>query len=170
MLLLLVTRDDKGHSRPFSCQIPQLESAFEVLTSIVATGDVLVSVDLIDHQHGLSLPTEAFDGEPIGPHLEKLEAEWTALLARPVSLQMVYQLLADMATRIQENNQARIDRLELAIHQTERHIQQVQHQVYLEACQVRLELQLTRYLLQLDRAQAGQRRLYERLAPYLDGE
>ncbi|GAB3883344.1 hypothetical protein [Spirosoma agri] len=171
MLLLIVTMNDKGDFQPFSFQVSELESAFEVLNSIASSGDVLVNIDLMDNGQCFSLPAEAFDGEPIRPHVDELEKVWQALLNKPVNqLSINHQMLALYSERLRETYQLRIDWLELAIIDTNAHIQELPRGTNWESRCVRLELQLTKYRWQLEQAQAGQRRVCERLAPYMDCE
>ena len=141
-----------------------------MLSGIAATGDLVVSVELLDMENGqrAALPPEAFDGEPIAPHIRKLEADWKAQLNQPATLQAVYQFLTNQAGKVQRNCQARIDRLDLAISQTQTRIEQMQARFYQDDFTRPLEDQLAQYRRQLVQAQAGHRRFCQRLAPYLD--
>ncbi|NEU70493.1 hypothetical protein [Spirosoma agri] len=168
MLLLIVTLDDQGHDRPFSCKVPQLEAAFEVLSAIAAAGDVVVSVDLLDNGQHIPLPAEAFDGEPIRPHIEKLEEDWKALLNKPVSSHAIHQqILTNFSWRLRETYQTRISWLEQAIAQTESRIQRMPRTAHWDSCYVRLEMQLTLYRCQLEQAQAGLHNFCQRWSSYI---
>jgi hypothetical protein len=169
MFLLSVTMDREGNFRPFFCHVPKLEAAFDVLGTITATGDVLISVDLIDNGQRTPLPVEAFDGEPVGTHIKNLEHDWQALLNKPISLKSAHnRLLTGFSRLLHATYQTRIDWLELAIDDTNSRIRDLPHTPHWESCCVRLELQITLYLRQLEQAQIGQRRIDKRFATYLD--
>ena len=76
--------------------------------------------------------------------------------------------MTDRAGKVQQNYQARIDRLELAFEQTEARIEQMQEWFYRNDFYRQLEGQFVQYRQQLGQAQAGHRRFCQRLAPYLD--
>ena len=61
--------------------IQSYESAFETLTQLVVDQWALTTAILVDEGDCISLPVEAFDGQPIQGHLAGLELEWTQLLA-----------------------------------------------------------------------------------------
>ena len=73
MVLVFLTMDSKGQFSPFSCQTPALEKILDVLSGIAATGDLVVSVELLDMNNGqrTALPPKAFDGDPVAPHIRK---------------------------------------------------------------------------------------------------
>ena len=146
--------------RPFSCHTPALETALDVLTGIAATGDLVVSANLIDDQTRTPLPPEAFDGEPIIPYIQQLEADSKVVLKKPVYLSAIHnRMLTDVSSRLQKTYLDRIDRLGFAISQVEALIQQAEQTVYREIYYARLERQMMQYRQQLEQAQAGLCRL-----------
>ncbi|GAB3901352.1 hypothetical protein [Spirosoma agri] len=170
MLLVFVTMDNEGHCRPFSCHVLQLEGAFDVLSGIITAGESLVSVELLDLSTGqrTSLPSEAFDGEPIRAHIEQLEESWQTLLTVSVDSELTQkQLLTAYSVRLYETYQTRIRCLERAVRKTDAHRQRVSLTPLWESSCIRLDMQLAQYRNQLERAQAGKRRVCKRLAPYL---
>jgi hypothetical protein len=86
MTLRLSAINPQQELRQFSCVITRIESGFELLTSIVAQGEMLLSAELIDEGNKPTpLPVEAFDGVSCLSTLKLLEYEWTAILAVPIS-------------------------------------------------------------------------------------
>lgn len=80
MLLSLSAIDEQGNIRNFHTQFDNLETAFDFLTYVVTQGHVLVEVYILDGNSWISLPLEAFDGQPISPVLQQLEQQWKHIL------------------------------------------------------------------------------------------
>ncbi|SFE90067.1 hypothetical protein SAMN05216167_12196 [Spirosoma endophyticum] len=60
-----------------------VEACFDVLSELVAYGLRLISVRLSEYPHSpLSLPVDAFDGEPMHRPLKLLQSEWEAILGQ----------------------------------------------------------------------------------------
>jgi hypothetical protein len=57
------------------------ESAFELLTQLVADNWVLQEATIIDGPDRLSVPVEAFDGQPIRVHIRTLQRQWQLILS-----------------------------------------------------------------------------------------
>lgn len=65
------------------------ESAFELLSQLVADEWTLEDAVITDGTHRVHVPVEAFDGQPILVHVRALQQEWNQLLVarpRPVNL------------------------------------------------------------------------------------
>ncbi|GAB4044267.1 hypothetical protein [Spirosoma jeollabukense] len=56
------------------------ESAFELLTQLVADDWILLEATVVDGADRLSVPVEAFDGQPIQVHIQALQQQWQLLL------------------------------------------------------------------------------------------
>lgn len=85
MLLLFSTHDNDARQRDFSWWFATMETAFDALSSIVASkGTQLIKVEIIDDDHRLSLPVDAFDGSFLSPFINSLEYEWQQVLNEPV--------------------------------------------------------------------------------------
>jgi hypothetical protein len=80
MVLYLSAIDKKGETRNFSCQLSEFEAAFNILNSIVANGDTLLSANILDADNSTALPLEAFDGVPFLDVFRDLESEWKSAL------------------------------------------------------------------------------------------
>ncbi|GAB4029747.1 hypothetical protein [Spirosoma gilvum] len=61
--------------------IQDYESGFELLTKMVTDQWTLKAAILVDNGDCMCLPVEAFDGQPIGIHVQSLQQEWTQLLS-----------------------------------------------------------------------------------------
>ncbi|GAB4035652.1 hypothetical protein [Spirosoma jeollabukense] len=61
--------------------IANYESAFELLTQLVAEGWILQEAVIIDGTGRIAIPVEAFDGQPIQAHISALQQEWQLILA-----------------------------------------------------------------------------------------
>lgn len=70
--------------------IQDYESAFELLTQLTADCWTLEYAIIVDNGDCMSLPVEAFDGQPVQTHIHALEQEWIQLLsAKPRTLKKV---------------------------------------------------------------------------------
>jgi len=83
MLLSLTAIDKHQEERHFSCLLPELDVAFDVLNHIVAEGDILIRADLIDENRPMPLPVETFDGVSFSSVLHQLQLVWNTVLAEP---------------------------------------------------------------------------------------
>ena len=84
MIILFVKTTNRIYpNRHFVCQVNQLETAFEALTAIAATGDTIVEACLQEEGKRTRLPVEAFDGNPILGPIQELQYEWQSLLYQP---------------------------------------------------------------------------------------
>lgn len=61
--------------------IEDYESAFELLTGLVADEWILRYAVIVDNGDALEVPLEAFDGQPIRIHIHALQQEWDRLLS-----------------------------------------------------------------------------------------
>ncbi|SFC87915.1 hypothetical protein [Spirosoma endophyticum] len=57
------------------------ESAFEQLTQLVADDWVLQEATVVDGADRLTVPIDAFDGQPIQVHIRALQRQWQLLLS-----------------------------------------------------------------------------------------
>ncbi|QDK80814.1 hypothetical protein EXU85_20265 [Spirosoma sp. KCTC 42546] len=80
MIFFITTLDRQGDYRHFHFDLPELETGLEVLNRIVAKGEVLVNVTLIDGSSIIHLPIAAFDGQPCQAAIHALELDWRELL------------------------------------------------------------------------------------------
>ena len=79
LYFLLGTADGFVHSPCVCCA--ELDIQLEVLTSFVATGNVLLWAYLLDDDGlRIDLPIEAFDGSSIADDMRKLTTEYQQLL------------------------------------------------------------------------------------------
>jgi hypothetical protein len=81
MVLFLTAIDGHSQTREFSCQLPELELAFDLLSQIVARGDTLVLAYVEEDDQITQLPLDAFDGTPFLDAIGKLEQEWLSVLS-----------------------------------------------------------------------------------------
>ncbi len=89
MILLLTAVDSVGDMREFSCQLPQLEGGFDLLTYMDANGHTLVKARIVDESTPLYLPLKTVDAVPIEPIIQELAKDWqqaSATLAKPEPL------------------------------------------------------------------------------------
>ncbi|UHG94103.1 hypothetical protein [Spirosoma oryzicola] len=70
-------------SNDFSCQLDSIEDAFDALNTLVVVGQTLHGAYLVDQDHIFTIPVAAFDGQPIGDTIARLEKEWQYLLDKP---------------------------------------------------------------------------------------
>lgn len=79
-MLLLMAIDQEGEVRNFSCRLPDVNSGFDLLTSIAILGHTLVKARLLEESSWTWLPPEAFDEDPVLPVIKELEKEWQRIL------------------------------------------------------------------------------------------
>ena len=58
----------------------RLEIALEVLNKLITAGEPILDAQLVDGMKAVTLPLEAFDGQPLRGPLQQLQAEWEAIL------------------------------------------------------------------------------------------
>ena len=85
MNLLLTAIDELGETREFSCQLPRLESGFDLLTYMDANGHTLVKARIVDEGSSSYLPLKAVDGTPTAPIVQELEKNWRQILDEPAT-------------------------------------------------------------------------------------
>lgn len=86
MTLSFTASTKQNKLRHFSCQLPELEVALDVLNSIALKGDKILRVQISDEDSCMELPAEAFDGESFTDSLHQLEEQWQLALRESVSL------------------------------------------------------------------------------------
>lgn len=86
MILLLTAIDELGETREFSCQLPRLESGFDLLTYMDANGQTLVKARIVDEGGWSSLPLKAADGTPTAPVVQELDKNWRQILDESATL------------------------------------------------------------------------------------
>ncbi|SOD82260.1 hypothetical protein [Spirosoma fluviale] len=87
MLLLFTTQDQNASQRNFSWWFATIETALDALSSVASRGNQLIKAEIIDEDHRISLPVDAFDGSFFSPVINELESEWQFLLSEPVRRQ-----------------------------------------------------------------------------------
>jgi len=58
------------------------ESAFEILTGLVADKWMLEDATIVDGYDRMAVPIEAFDGQPIQVHIQALQKQWQYILSK----------------------------------------------------------------------------------------
>ncbi|QMW06798.1 hypothetical protein [Spirosoma foliorum] len=84
MILSFVAIDKQEKRRDFWCQLPELEVALDVLSSITLKGETIINAQIIDEEGRIELPPEVFDGQPFSDAIRQLEGEWEAILDEPI--------------------------------------------------------------------------------------
>ncbi|MVM36196.1 hypothetical protein GO755_39665 [Spirosoma sp. HMF4905] len=84
-MLFFITILEQGDFRHFHFEYDELEIGFDVLNRLVAKGNVLVKVTMIDGSSAIHLPVEAFDGQCGQSAIKALEHEWRAILMSPLN-------------------------------------------------------------------------------------
>lgn len=84
LTMLLVVADGVdpiGEVRRFGFGGLGLADSFEVINGLARLGTVLTRIELIDDKSTpVLLLVEAFDGKPLAPHIQSLQAQWQKLL------------------------------------------------------------------------------------------
>jgi|GEM_PF-237684 len=99
MILLLTAIDEMGETREFSCQLPRMESGFDLLTYMDANGQTLVKARIVDEGNSLYLPLKAVDGMPTAPIVQELEKNWRQILDEPATVSPVSETARPEAAR-----------------------------------------------------------------------
>ncbi|GAB4015789.1 hypothetical protein GCM10028808_42120 [Spirosoma migulaei] len=86
MTLSFTASTTEDQLRHFSCQLPELEIALDVLSSITLKGDKILKAYISDEDGSMELPTEAFDGEPFTDPLHQLAEQWQIALGESIVL------------------------------------------------------------------------------------
>lgn len=115
MILFFTTLAKEAIIKTFSCHQDNLESAFDLLSQIVAQGDLIISAQIIDENSITELPPEAFDGESFTEAISKLEKQWQQLLNKPILLSPQKYALIDLTRRRINNQNSRIADIDLTI-------------------------------------------------------
>ena len=126
MILYLTTIDSQNEYRNFHCRLEPLEAILDIVNSISTTGDKLIDVTIIDDDHCISLPVEAFDGTPCAGIIRQLECEWSQLLNQSVNQRsLINQRLIAFTQRQLESQHNQITRFTDAIGLLNQHDQHV---------------------------------------------
>ncbi len=168
MVLSLTTIDNRNEYRDFCWWFERLETTFDVINSISSRGDQIISVKVIDNEHSVSLPIEAFDGIPCSRIVRQLEDEWKQVLIQPVNLRSLSHQRLIALTREQIKSQhTRIAQLTAAIEQLELWRQDVLSSTFTETHQMnvlsRTQMSVQMYQQHLANAQDRLRELLKRL-------
>lgn len=86
MILLLTAIDELGETREFSCQLPRLESGFDLLTYMDANGQTLVKARIVDEGNSIYLPLKAVGETPTAPIVQELDKNWRQILDESATL------------------------------------------------------------------------------------
>ena len=120
MTLSFIAIDKNSEFREFSCQLTNLDIAFDVLSSIASKGDVILKAQIEDEGSCLELPTYAFDGETFSNALYQLELQWQEALKGPARTLSLTAWRQDVMQRRIDSYENRIARYTVAISQLER--------------------------------------------------
>ena len=153
--------------------IEQLEAGFDFLNKIVASGDKLTSVQLVDDQGVIDLPIEAFDGSSVMELIEWLESQWKVSLAQPafttVELRVSISALINLHLTVCESKITRIrplfNRAEILLLRS-KEMKRSHHNQTLEKT---YQATLSFYQNQLDRAYANRERLLKAIDRSING-
>ncbi len=80
MILLLTAIDGQGEVREFSCQLPQLENGFDLLTYMDDKGHTLVKARILDEGGSTRLPLKTDAAQPASPIVQELAKDWRQTL------------------------------------------------------------------------------------------
>ncbi len=80
MMNFITATKDQGELREFNFQLNKLEDGFDILSRLVAAGETLLEVSLLEENRITPLPVQAFDGASLGDVIGQLEIEWEAIL------------------------------------------------------------------------------------------
>ncbi len=83
VILLLTAIDQQAEVRHFSCQLSDMNTGFDLLTTIALMGHTLIEARLLEEGKWTQLPPRAFDQDPVSPIINELEKEWHQLLTKP---------------------------------------------------------------------------------------
>lgn len=84
VVLVLTGVDSQGECREFLCQLPDIDSGFDVLSRLATNGHILVNARLLEESSWTQLPIEAFDEHPVLPIIRQLEEDWQLILTKPL--------------------------------------------------------------------------------------
>jgi len=86
--IVILFDPETSQINPFSLHA-DLEVVLELLNGLQARGEKITSAYLWDQNQRLSLPLEAFDGQPMELALQALKQQWEQVLSQPVASQPV---------------------------------------------------------------------------------
>ncbi|GAB3767444.1 hypothetical protein GCM10028818_00220 [Spirosoma horti] len=81
MLLFLTAIDPDQQTRNFTWYFTKIETCFDVLSELSATGNQLLRIELVDNDKHTILPVEIFDGLEFSTPIQALELEWKQILS-----------------------------------------------------------------------------------------
>ncbi|NEU67973.1 hypothetical protein [Spirosoma agri] len=109
----------------------ELEDVFEVLNRIVALGDTLTKVYVIDEGNRTDLPPDAFDGSAFSSSLQRMEHQWQHALCEPERAHSSEdQELIGWTKQRETMYQSTINTHQLMIQRLERLLQRTTHTLY----------------------------------------
>jgi hypothetical protein len=81
-MVLFVDGTNRGITcRDISFWVPNHEVAFELLNELVRDEWILERATIVDNLDRISLPVQAFDGQPVRAHIATIEQQWQLILA-----------------------------------------------------------------------------------------
>lgn len=85
-MMLFVDGISRGvHCTNVGYWVQDYESAFELLTQLVSDDWTLLQAAITDGYDRITVPVEAFDGQPIQVHIHALQQQWNQILSdKPV--------------------------------------------------------------------------------------
>ena len=144
MILSINTVTKAGQARQFTMKLNALEVGLDAINEIVNTGDMLLSVHLLEGNSVLALPVDAFDGRPMGALIQALKEQYTQILDKPFSPPAVQRnKLVNLILRQRDRHEAYIVRLQTAVSCTQQRLQRAQESFRNEPAQSRLITHLT---------------------------
>ncbi len=83
MLFLNATSQHDVECTNLGYWVKDHESAFEILTQLVADNWILQNATISDQYDRMVVPVEVFDGQPIQVHIQALQQQWQQILSNP---------------------------------------------------------------------------------------
>jgi hypothetical protein len=163
MLFRLTILDHQAQFREFSCMLDKLEVGFDFLNTVVAGGETLIKVLLIENGKESELPLEVFDGFPCLEPIQQLENEWEYLLSQPVrSISIIDQELIDLTRKRMHQCEANVSSQKLVISRFKTLLIRAEAGIRDQSIKSRLILH---YKLEIDRyeQQMAKSQLYQKL-------
>ncbi len=168
MTFFLTAADEQGELRMFNFELYILEDGFDVLSKLVARGQTLVEVLLVDNDQITPLPAEAFDGVPLAGAIGRLEREWQVVLSGLLPQSTANRESIDLLQRSFDRCEGDIVRLEWLITLVEGLLGQTQNRRFVGRSQiVHYQAALNHYERQINKVYALRSRLSLRLEAYL---
>ncbi|GAB3325645.1 hypothetical protein GCM10027299_24030 [Larkinella ripae] len=124
IILALTAIDQQQQVRDFYCHVDELETAFDILNSLILRGNQPIRAEVTVSGGRTELPVDVFDGQDWSAPIQQLKKEWEALLQPSGPSSQAEP--SNWFVRLLAVRRQRLEHLEHSVHQMQQLIKSTQ--------------------------------------------